>query len=63
MWATFFGRIDPELRPPPEQIHFLTSRDIATYGEEIAALGGADVCYGGIGWCGYIAFWESHLGH
>jgi hypothetical protein len=25
-------------------------------------LGGADVCYGGIGWCGHIAFWEAHLG-
>ena len=23
--------------------------------------GGADVCYGGIGWCGHIAFWEAHL--
>jgi hypothetical protein len=32
-------------------------------GEQIAALGGADACYGGIGWCGHIAFWESHLGH
>jgi glucosamine-6-phosphate deaminase len=21
------------------------------------------VCYGGIGWCGHIAFWESSLGH
>jgi glucosamine-6-phosphate deaminase len=29
----------------------------------IEDLGGADVCYGGIGWCGHIAFWESSLGH
>jgi len=29
----------------------------------IAELGGADVCYGGIGWCGHIAFWESSLGY
>jgi glucosamine-6-phosphate deaminase len=28
----------------------------------IEDLGGADICYGGIGWCGHIAFWESHLG-
>jgi glucosamine-6-phosphate deaminase len=28
----------------------------------IADMGGADCCYGGIGWCGHIAFWESHLG-
>ena len=29
----------------------------------IADRGGADCCYGGIGWCGHIAFWESHMGH
>jgi glucosamine-6-phosphate deaminase len=28
----------------------------------IAEAGEADCCYGGIGWCGHIAFWESHLG-
>jgi glucosamine-6-phosphate deaminase len=28
----------------------------------IEDLGGAEVCYGGIGWCGHIAFWEAHLG-
>ena len=35
---------------------------IDDYIERIEDLGGADVCYGGIGWCGHIAFWESHLG-
>lgn len=63
MWKGFFGRIDSELRPPADQIHFPTSDVIADYGARIEALGGADVCYGGIGWCGHIAFWESHLGH
>ena len=29
----------------------------------IEDLGGADICYGGIGWCGHIAFWEAHLGY
>ena len=29
----------------------------------IEDLGGADVCYGGIGWCGHIAFWEADLGY
>jgi glucosamine-6-phosphate deaminase len=24
--------------------------------------GGVDVVYGGVGWCGHIAFWEAHLG-
>ncbi len=63
MFEVFFDRIDAELRPPAEQIHFPTNENIDGYGDEIAALGGADTCYGGIGWCGHIAFWESDLGH
>ena len=63
MFSVLFDLIDPELRPPLEQIHFPTSDNIDRYGEQIADLGGADACYGGIGWCGHIAFWESHLGH
>jgi glucosamine-6-phosphate deaminase len=62
MWQRFFGRIDPELRPPVEQIHFPATANIATYGQEIEDLGGAEVCYGGIGWGGHVAFWEAHLG-
>jgi glucosamine-6-phosphate deaminase len=62
MFDVFFDRIDAELRPPLEQIHFPSTATIEGYGDEIAALGGADTCYGGIGWCGHIAFWESHLG-
>ena len=59
---TFFGLVDPELRPPESQIHFPTKDALAGYSSRIDDLGGADVCYGGIGWCGHIAFWESHLG-
>ena len=62
MMEGFFGRLDPDLRPPADQIHFPTRRALADYGRRIADLGGADVCYGGIGWCGHIAFWEAHLG-
>jgi glucosamine-6-phosphate deaminase len=62
MMENFFQRLDPELRPPPEQIHFPTRAHLADYGKRIADLGGADICYGGIGWCGHIAFWEAHLG-
>lgn len=58
----FFGLVDPELRPPDSQIHFPTKEAIGDYSARIEALGRADVCYGGIGWCGHIAFWESHLG-
>jgi glucosamine-6-phosphate deaminase len=63
MWQRFFGLVEPELRPPDEQIHFPTSDRIRDFGAQLEQLGGADVCYGGIGWCGHIAFWESHLGY
>jgi glucosamine-6-phosphate deaminase len=63
MMESFFLRIDPDLRPPLEQIHFPTGQNIDVYGKMIEDAGGADVCYGGIGWCGHIAFWEADLGH
>jgi len=62
MTEAFFARIDADLLPPPEQIHFPTTDAIGDYGARLEALGGADVCYGGIGWSGHIAFWEPHLG-
>jgi glucosamine-6-phosphate deaminase len=61
MWENFFGRIDPELRPPDSQIHFPVTEVIESYSARIADIGGADVCYGGVGWAGHIAFWEPHL--
>jgi glucosamine-6-phosphate deaminase len=63
MFESFFNLIDPDLRPPLSQIHFPTREVIGHYGQMIEDLGGPDVCYGGIGWCGHIAFWESSLGH
>jgi glucosamine-6-phosphate deaminase len=63
MLENFFDLIDPELRPPESQIHFPIKEVINDYGQMIADLGGADVCYGGIGWGGHIAFWEPQLGH
>ena len=62
MIDSFFARIDPQLRPPERQVHFPTTDTLPTYGASIEQLGGADVCYGGIGWSGHIAFWEAHLG-
>jgi glucosamine-6-phosphate deaminase len=61
MTDRFIGLIDPALRPPPDQVHFPTSSNLGDYARMIEDLGGAEVCYGGIGWCGHIAFWESHL--
>src|SRR3954454_18464455 len=62
MFAGFFNLVDPELRPREAHIHFPTTEAIADYSARIEALGGADVCYGGIGWSGHIAFWEPQLG-
>jgi len=63
MWEHFFGRIDEDLRPAEANIHFPTSDVIRDYSARIEDLGRADVCYGGIGWAGHIAFWEPHLGY
>lgn len=62
MRQSFFHRIREDLRPPEENIHFPTHRNIDDYYKMIEDAGGADCCYGGIGWCGHIAFWESHIG-
>jgi glucosamine-6-phosphate deaminase len=62
MRQSFFGLIDPKLRPLDKNIHFPTHKNIGDYWKLIEDAGGADCCYGGIGWCGHIAFWESHLG-
>jgi glucosamine-6-phosphate deaminase len=62
MFEGFFDRIDRELWPPEAQIHFPTREAIGDYSARLDALGGADVCYGGIGWSGHIAFWEPQLG-
>lgn len=62
MMANFFMKIDSRLRPPLDQIHFPSRQNIERYSQMIEDAGEADVCYGGIGWCGHIAFWEAHLG-
>jgi glucosamine-6-phosphate deaminase len=62
MWERFYGLIDEDLRPPAEQIHFPSDRNVADYSAMIEDAGGADACYGGIGWSGHIAFWEPQLG-
>jgi len=46
------------------RVHFPGPDNIAQYDEMIldASDGrGADVVYGGVGWCGHFAFWEPHL--
>lgn len=50
----FYERLDAELRMPWENIHFFTTENVATYSDELAALGGADVAYTAISWSGGI---------
>ena len=52
----FFFRLRESLRMPMEQIHFWTKENYATYGDLIAAEGGADVAYFTLGWAGGIGF-------
>jgi glucosamine-6-phosphate deaminase len=55
MFDKFFYLIDEDLRPPLDQIHFPTSDNLDHYPGMMQEVGGVDVCYGGIGWCGHIA--------
>ena len=58
MKKNFYARLEPDLRPPEDHIQGPTNSNFNHYGKMIADLGGADVCYGGIGWCGHIAYIE-----
>ena len=50
----FYNRIEASLRMPIENIHFWTDENVATYSEELSALGGADVAYTALSWSGGI---------
>ena len=54
----FYYKIDPDLRPPEEQIVGPTNDNVSDYGRMIADMGGADACYSGPGWTGHLAFIE-----
>jgi len=54
--SNFFSRIDETLRPPREQMHGLANDNLDVYGTMMEDLGGVDVCYGGIGFSGHVAF-------
>ena len=54
----FYDLLDPALAPPPEHRVFPDPRDLAAVPRLIAARGGVDACYGGIGITGHIAFNE-----
>ncbi len=52
----FYNLLDPALAPPVESRIFPDPRKLASVERIIAARGGVDVCYGGIGITGHIAF-------
>lgn len=54
----FYSQLEPKLRPAEKQIHGLSNKNLADYGQMLADLGGADVCYSGPGWTGHLAFIE-----
>jgi len=57
----FIGRLREELRPPAEQVIFPDPRNLDAPAERMAAVGGVDTCYGGIGVHGHVAFNEAPI--
>ena len=54
--------IDETLRPPPENVVFPNESNAGTINRRIRELGGIDVCFGGLGIHGHIAFNEPQGG-
>ena len=53
-----YDLIDPDLRPPAEQIVFPSVYDIDGYSQRLAEVGGADLTFAGFGYRGLVAFNE-----
>jgi glucosamine-6-phosphate deaminase len=53
-----YYQIAADLRPPESQFIGPTNQNLSAYGQLIADLGGADICYSGPGWTGHLAFIE-----
>ncbi len=54
----FLEVLDPELRPPPDQVVFPDPEDLERVDRVIESLGGVDVAFGGVGINGHLAFNE-----
>jgi glucosamine-6-phosphate deaminase len=52
----FYGRLDPALAPPAEQRIFPHPLEPSATGAAIERFGGVDVCFGGVGITGHLAF-------
>lgn len=58
MKNNFYHKLDKDLRPSEDHIVGPTNKNFNDYAKMIDDLGGVDICYGGIGWSGHIAFIE-----
>jgi glucosamine-6-phosphate deaminase len=56
MQEHFLAKLDPELAPPPEQLLFPDPKDPQNVPAATERYGGCDVCFGGIGITGHVAF-------
>jgi glucosamine-6-phosphate deaminase len=61
MERELFGKIYPELTVPPAQRHAPNPFEPDAISETIQKVGGIDVCYGGVGYHGHVAFNEPPL--
>ncbi len=51
-----YARLDSELQPRPENLHFPNPFAPDAISEAMCAAGGVDTCFGGIGYHGHVAF-------
>jgi glucosamine-6-phosphate deaminase len=51
-----FEKLDASLRPDPARVHFPDPFRPDEMAKQMAAAGGVDTCYGGIGYHGHVAF-------
>ena len=58
MRKNLFGKLDPDLRIPDDQVHLPDPLNLDAIGQKIAEVGGIDTCYGGLGYHGHVAFNE-----
>lgn len=58
MLNNFYYLLDEDLRPPLSQIQGINNRNLNDYAQMMDDLGGVDLCDGGIGWSGHVAFIE-----
>ena len=58
MFDKLFNQLHPELRIPTNQVFFPDPLHLDRISQQIEKLGGIDICYGGIGYHGHVAFNE-----